>query len=266
VNCEQARGELSAQLDGEPAGHDAAALAEHLSRCQDCRRWQEDAHTLTRLARLGEARDTAHLLPALLEDYDAYALRRRRGWVRRPEIRRAVARALLVAVGMAQVVLGSPLLLGEHHHPAPEHLTRELGSLTVALAAGFVLAAWRPVWAYGMSPLVGCVVVFLVATAALDLESGHTHLAQEISHALVALGFVLLAWLARLTGGGTSRPAGPRRPLAGPTPSTVAPLRSSGTGPVVYPGWPGGAARVPPPAATSADVAAAPEHGGEMVG
>src|SRR5215475_13273195 len=67
VMCDAYREALSARLDGEefgngwrpaharaaaPAPLDAAAVDAHLATCDPCRRWYDDATTITRLARL----------------------------------------------------------------------------------------------------------------------------------------------------------------------------------------------------------------------
>ena len=53
MNCDDARQEISAAVDGEASAGDSEALREHLAGCADCRAWQERVHQLTRHVRLG---------------------------------------------------------------------------------------------------------------------------------------------------------------------------------------------------------------------
>lgn len=59
VVCDTARRAISAELDSESSGVDRGALEDHLAACAHCRAWREEAHVLTRAARLGPASSPA---------------------------------------------------------------------------------------------------------------------------------------------------------------------------------------------------------------
>src|SRR5207245_1088168 len=98
----------------------------------------------------------------------------------------------LVAVAVTQLVVAGPSLLLGHDGFAPEHVAHELGAFTVALAVGFVWAAYRPRLANGMAPIVGVVAGLLVVTAWLDASLNNTTITTEWPHLLEVAGFLLL--------------------------------------------------------------------------
>ena len=114
-------------------------------------------------------------------------------------------RWLLAGLAAVQLAAAMPgLLLGEDAG-ASVHVAHELGSWDVALAVGFLFAAWRPARAWGMLPLVAALVGCLVLTTGLDVADGHARLAHEAAHILEVAGLAVLWVLAR-----PSRP--PRAP------------------------------------------------------
>ena len=76
------------------------------------------------------------------------------------------------------------------------HTTRELSSFELALGVGFASAAWRPVRAFGMVPLVGAFMLLLVASTAANGESFSDMLTEGV-HALQVAGAVLITLLSR---------------------------------------------------------------------
>ena len=194
VKCGDVREATSALLDGEPAGVEPAVLEAHFGSCPDCAGWRDSAHVVTRRARLAAAEPapppSAGLL-ALVEDE-----RRRVSRVISPLTR---VRLALVAVAIAQIVLTVPQLILGHDHDAPIHVAHEMGSFDLALAVGFLVAAWQPVRARGMHVLVGVAALLLVVTAAIDLLAGRTTPADEAPHLLALIGWALLYRSAALT-------------------------------------------------------------------
>jgi predicted anti-sigma-YlaC factor YlaD len=193
MNCESARAELSAALDGEQALPLAIPLAEHLAGCADCRNWQDAAHQLTRRVRLTLARaipDRApQILDAVLADQAAH---------RRPTRGRRLARIGLVAAALAQFVILLPsLVMGHAGVGIPPHAARELGAFNLALAVGFAAAALRPAHARGMLPLVGVATSALVLLAIIDTAYGETTIPAELPHVIAIAGWLLLYRLAR---------------------------------------------------------------------
>jgi len=53
MQCDRFHEAISAWIDGEDPGLPDGALEAHLGVCADCRAWQQQAHALTRRARLG---------------------------------------------------------------------------------------------------------------------------------------------------------------------------------------------------------------------
>lgn len=194
MNCDAARDAISALLDGEqPATvrlqspeRTRAQLETHLASCAACREWREQAHAVTRRARLAVA--TSVPTPDLSLLGAMGAIERRGSWWRTL----ALARIALVAAGLAQIALSLPELLSGVYREAPIHVAHEMGALDVALGVGFLVAAWRPLRAQGMRTLVGCAALLLVVTAAVDLLAGRTGAGDEAPHLLVVAGWLLL--------------------------------------------------------------------------
>jgi predicted anti-sigma-YlaC factor YlaD len=194
MNCDAARDAISALLDGElPAsahlqspGRSRAQLEAHLAGCAACREWREQAHEVTRRARLAVARPAPAPDPSLLAAMST--VERRGAWWRTL----ALTRIALVALGLAQIALSLPELLSGVYREAPIHVAHEMGALDVALGTGFLVAAWRPLRAQGMRTLVGCAALLLVLTTAIDLAAGRTGLGDEAPHLLVVAGWLLL--------------------------------------------------------------------------
>lgn len=191
MDCIAAREAISALLDGERPGVGDAWLESHLATCAACRDWREQAHEVTRRARLAEAAPAPLPDPSLLAK--ARALERRGSWWRTL----ALTRIGLVLVGLAQIALSLPDLTGSYRD-APIHVAHEMGALDLALAVGFLVAAYRPARAQGMRALVGCAALLLIATAVLDLLAGRTSLGDEAPHLLVLAGWLLLRRAATL--------------------------------------------------------------------
>jgi predicted anti-sigma-YlaC factor YlaD len=192
VDCDAAREAISALLDGEPAEVERGELKAHLAACAACRSWREDAHEVTRRARLSAAivRPPAQSLLAGLPR----AASRPRWW-------RSVlpVRAGLVVVAAAQLAVTVPALLLGSDHDAPIHVAHEMGSFDMALAVGFLVAAWRPSRALGMRALVGAAALLLILTAAIDLLAGRTSAGDEAPHLIAVAGWLLLCRLSTLT-------------------------------------------------------------------
>jgi predicted anti-sigma-YlaC factor YlaD len=193
MNCDGARAELSAALDGELSQPLAGPLAEHLTGCVDCQNWRDAAHLLTRRVRLTVVRPIPDLTPRILD-----AVLADRAAHRRPDRNRRLARAGLVAAAFAQFVIVLPaLFLGNAGVGVPPHASRELGAFNLALAVGFAAAALRPARARGMLPLVGVATAVLVLLAFIDAAHGQTTLPAELPHMIAVAGWLLLHRLAR---------------------------------------------------------------------
>ncbi|MGH9004957.1 MAG: zf-HC2 domain-containing protein, partial [Acidimicrobiia bacterium] len=155
MECDSYRHAISARLDGEATDLDAATLAGHLATCSACRNWEADVVSLTRSVRVASADPIPDLTPAILAAIG-----------REPVSSRLDPTALrwgLAAVAGVQLVIAlSTMAFGTNG--VTGHLTREVGSFDLALAVGFLFAAWRPARAIGMLPLVGALVACLAIT------------------------------------------------------------------------------------------------------
>lgn len=204
MECERYRHAISARLDGEEAAIEAAVLAGHLASCSACRNWEADVVTLTRSVRVASADPIPDLTPAILAAIG-----------REPAASRLDPTALrwgLVAVASVQLVLAViTMLFGTNGMSG--HLTREVGSFDLALAVGFLYAAWRPTRAYGMLPIVGALVACLAITTAVDLTDGRAGAGAEAAHLLDLVGLAFL-WLVTRTPRPTSSSGGGRRRLS----------------------------------------------------
>jgi predicted anti-sigma-YlaC factor YlaD len=206
VNCDTAREAISTRLDGEAARVHDHSLDDHIDACADCRRWQDLAHAVTRSVRLEPARSVTVPSDLLVRA----VLARSRPPKRPPRL--AWARGGLVATAVAQAVITAPLLIYGRDHAAPVHIAHEEGAFAMALAVGFVVAAWRPDRAKGMRTVVGATAALLVVTAIADLVSGRTGVADEAPHALAVVGWLLLAYVAAATPSTSFDPSWSLRP------------------------------------------------------
>jgi predicted anti-sigma-YlaC factor YlaD len=192
VNCETAREAISALLDSEPPGVDLSELERHLGGCPDCVRWRDGAHTVTRRARIALARSAPAVSESLLAAVGGAAPSWRPSTITR-------ARLGLVAVALVQIVVTIPPLILGSDHSAPMHVAHEMGAFDMALAIGFLAAAWRPSYASGMHVLVGAAALLLVVTAVIDMIAARTTPGAEAPHLLAVAGWMLLRIVAGQT-------------------------------------------------------------------
>jgi predicted anti-sigma-YlaC factor YlaD len=209
MDCAFYREAISARIDGEGSGLEAAALDRHLAGCPGCRAWAAAASHVTRAARIAPADAVPDLTGSIMA---AVA-------VRQPKLRLAptqaspvgIARLGLLMVGLAQLCLAVPALLGDDGG-APIHVAHEQGSWFLALAVGLLVVAWRPARAAATLPIMAALVVALGSTMALDIGAGRTQAAAEAPHglAILGLGFLwVLAYPATVAGRAGSRRARP---------------------------------------------------------
>jgi predicted anti-sigma-YlaC factor YlaD len=192
MDCEGARMAISALLDAEQSDTERKSLDLHLTGCPDCRLWREEAHEVTRRFRLVPAEAPAPS-KGLLDAAQAAA--RRWSW---PAVATRT-RFALVLVSLGQIVLTVPALIFGSDHDAPIHVAHEMGSFDLALAVGFLVAAWRPSRARGMSTIVGVAALALIVTAVIDLSLGRTSPGDEAPHLLAVAGWLLLLRLSAFT-------------------------------------------------------------------
>jgi predicted anti-sigma-YlaC factor YlaD len=184
MKCEDCRVIVSARLDGEASPMEAAAADAHLADCGECRAWSAEAGRLHRLVRVQAAPAVPDLTTSILARAHPPSVGRGE-WTR----------TALVVVALTQLVLAVPALLG-HDTGATVHLARHIGALTAALAIGYLYAAWRPIRAFGLLPMVAALATTMLIAALLDVAEGRVSAAGEATHLLDAAALVLLWMLA----------------------------------------------------------------------
>jgi predicted anti-sigma-YlaC factor YlaD len=182
-DCSACREAISADVDGEVADITDASLTPHLARRASCRAFANHVSMLRTTARTYRIDPPPESSRALMQSLE----RRRARMLTMP------VRIGLVAVALVQLALAVPGFLGSDEG-APIHVAHEAGSWSLALAVGFLFAAWRPLRAVGMLPFVAALSAGLILTASLDLLHGRALPIDESSHLLELIGTGLL-WL-----------------------------------------------------------------------
>ncbi len=186
MTCQTIRAAISARLDGEDPGVDPADLADHVEHCTACRAFAGEAESMHRELRLARAPAvpdlTASILTSIGSDRGSHSPHER------------ALRATLVIVAGVMIVAALPALLLGDDAGLPVHAARHIGSFDLALAVGFLFAAWRPSRIWGLLPVVAALVACLVATSVLDLLDGSTDALAESQHVVEVIGLAA-AWL-----------------------------------------------------------------------
>ena len=171
-------------LDNEPAHVSTGVIESHLRTCGTCRTFAADARAMR--AALG----SGPVPTADLASQIATAARgRRRGFDLD-----VILRLGLVGVAVAQLALALPGLVFGTDEGAPIHIAHEVGAWDLALAVGFLFAAWRPLRAVGLLPFVAALSAGLIGTAVLDVADGRANSLMETTHLLELVGTILL-WM-----------------------------------------------------------------------
>jgi predicted anti-sigma-YlaC factor YlaD len=109
-----------------------------------------------------------------------------------PDRRTSALRLGLVAVAIMQLGLAVPALIFGTDEGAPIHVAHEVGAWDLALAIGFVFAAWRPLRAIGLLPFAAALSAGLILTAIIDVAHGRAVALTETTHLLELVGTTLL--------------------------------------------------------------------------
>lgn len=186
VTCATCREALSAQLDGEQPPVEAAL---HVARCAECAAWARDVPSVLRPLRMRPADE----VPDLTERILAAII----GSVPRPSLALTLGRAALMAVAVAQAVIGVLDLVGAQAgiHAGP-HAAAESAAWNLAIAIAFATAALRPRVAYAVLPMVASLVAVLAYASVRDLAAGQVTAGRVLAHVIVLAGLVLVALLA----------------------------------------------------------------------
>jgi predicted anti-sigma-YlaC factor YlaD len=191
MECSKVREALSAALDGEPTRRADAAVVEHVRGCRACRHFLDEARVLaaiTRSSRRVEAGAREQGAP----DLTSFVLETARGERHRADHWTSMLRFGLVAVALAQLALALPGLIFGTDEGAPIHIAHEVGAWDLALAIGFVFAAWRPLRALGLLPFSAALSAGLILTAIIDIAHGRAVALTETTHLLELVGTAFL--------------------------------------------------------------------------
>ena len=161
MDCSDARIAISARLDGEGSQLDGERLAAHLTSCTGCQTYTADIQAAHRRLRLSSAEPVPDLTPQIFAAINAETEDVRDDPRRGP-------RAGLAAVAVIQILIALPAMLMGEDAGLPAHTARHLGSFSVALGIGFLVAAWRPERVGGLLPLTAALVACLFFTSGLD--------------------------------------------------------------------------------------------------
>jgi predicted anti-sigma-YlaC factor YlaD len=199
MDCMQIRDAISARLDGEDSGLDEAVVYGHLAQCAECRAFSHDADELHRAVRLSAAPPIDDRTPAILsaigDDTTEHAWS---GHLAGVDVEtQRVLRWVLVVIAVAQIAIAIPALFLGADAGLPVHTARHIGSFDVALAVGFLFAAWRPSRIPGLLPVVAALVVCLVGSSLLDVAAGNTAALGEAQHLTDFVGLAVVWLLSR---------------------------------------------------------------------
>ena len=187
---------MSAELDGETTAAQSREVHEHLATCAACAGWLRDAREATRQAVVSRTPTppdvSGAVLAHLTQDRPPYPLRA------------AVARTLLVSMGLVQLFHAGLSLVADGGH-----LGRDMSTFDMALALAVLAVALRPWRAAGLFPLLAILSGLLVLTVGSDLVRGLTSPSQELPHLLVVLEFLVIWQLRNNPGPVGSLPPAP---------------------------------------------------------
>jgi len=190
MDCTDARTAISAGLDGEDVPSAGPVLDAHLRACPDCRAFQASATTMHRRLRLRAAESVPDLSASIVAAIGPADDGRVPG-----------LRAGLAVVAFVQILISLPALMLGEDAGLPVHTARHLGSFTVALGIGFLVAAWRPERVGGVLPVTAALVLCLLLTSGIDVASARADALSELGgHATELVGLGLLWLLGRETG------------------------------------------------------------------
>jgi predicted anti-sigma-YlaC factor YlaD len=202
ISCDQARLALSARLDGEPLGMPADRLGWHVDTCPACADWLSRAERVTRLVRVQPVRVpdlTETIMAAVVADQASLAADRARtasaghaateagGRRAVGSGRQALTRVLqtaIAAIAAMQLFAITSVVLGIS---ADQHADHEAGAFAAAVAAAFLLAAFRPRLARAYTPIAVVLAVCLTVTSRMGMGEHPVTMLHEIGGYLGAI-------------------------------------------------------------------------------
>lgn len=186
MDCERYRESISARLDGEDRELPDGLLDRHSEGCAECREYEQQAVELNRLVRMSEAPPIRDRTDPIMHTLDSGVEWSRRRW-----------RGVLAALAVAKLATAVAGLWSGLDGGATLHAAREVAAWDLALAVALLLAAWQPVRAVGLVPLVAVGVGVMLTVSVVDVLGGRASPVAEMPHLIEAVG---LAALWRLAG------------------------------------------------------------------
>ena len=205
MDCDRCRAAISAQLDGEEPGLGRATIESHLAECAGCRDFATGAARVHRMIRVTPAEPVPDLTESILAAIDETVAPAPAPVSAIADERTRFLRICLAVVAVIQLGMAVPALVLGDDAGLPTHVARHLGSFALALGVGLLVVAWRPDRAAAILPVIGVVVLCLIASSVVDIISGRAAPGGEVSHAPELVGLVAVWLLARspipMTGG-----------------------------------------------------------------
>ncbi len=202
IVCADAREAMSASLDGEALGITQTALDDHVARCGPCGLWRAQTADMApsmRLRSVAVPDLTESVLNAIARDpHVSVGAALVRGKCQ-------ILRAGLAISAIAQILLVLPQLFASADTPGAR-VGWEMASFEIAVAAGYVYAAWRPNRAANFLPVAATLAACLVLVGVRDVYENPTMLAYNLGHLLVVVQVGLLWGLTRIVPVALRRP------------------------------------------------------------
>jgi hypothetical protein len=177
----------------------------------ECGAWLNGVHQLGAVRVATPPDLTDRIMAAVAADPIVAAEAARRRAATEARARRQVLRIAVAVAALLQLALALPLLVGAFLSTEPgPHAGREMASFDVAVAVGFLLAAYRPARARAFVPVALVLAGCLAITSGVDLIRGVTGFGHEFGHLVAVIQAGLLWTLGRLENGGPERLPRPR--------------------------------------------------------
>jgi predicted anti-sigma-YlaC factor YlaD len=201
MRCSDVRVAMSARLDGEEPGLSAGVVDAHLAGCAACTAWQDGADRVTRAVRVpAPVPDLSdQIMAAVAADPLIAADQARAAAAAEVHGRWQILRIAVALAAIVQLALALPTLIGSFlGTELGPHAGREMASFDIAVAVGFLFAAWRPVRARAYVPVALVLAGCLAATSGIDVLRGVTGITHEMGHLVTVVQAGLLWALGRV--------------------------------------------------------------------
>ena len=196
MDCATAREAISATLDGEDPGVEAAALDAHVTTCADCATWQHEAAAVSRLVRIERAVETPDVTREVLERFVPPHKPAPVDW---PRLALAFAAVSQFSIVVSLLFLPQPLGRGMSITPS-SHMEHEAVAFNFAVGIALLWVATRPRRARSQLPVLLSFAAVLVMLSLLDVLHGNVGWYRLASHLPMLLGVVCTVLIGRRDG------------------------------------------------------------------